>query len=51
VLVTVNDGARVDEKALGAMCPRGVAIPKPESVHLLHANPVELEKELVPLLG
>jgi hypothetical protein len=51
VLVTVKDGAPVDEEALAAMCPRGVAIPKPGSVHLLHANPAELEKELASLLG
>jgi PTS system N-acetylglucosamine-specific IIC component len=51
VLVTVNDGARIDEKALAALCPRGVAIPKPVSVHLLHANPGELERRIAPLLA
>jgi PTS system N-acetylglucosamine-specific IIC component len=51
VLVTVKDPARIDEPALRAACTRGIAIPKPASVHLLHADPAGLESELALLIG
>jgi PTS system N-acetylglucosamine-specific IIC component len=51
VLVTLNDGAKADEPALRALCPRGIAMPKSGSVHLLHARPDALEADLIPLLG
>jgi N-acetylglucosamine PTS system EIICBA or EIICB component len=51
VLVTLKDGAKADEPALRALCPRGIAMPKSGSVHLLHARPDDLEANLAPLLG
>jgi PTS system N-acetylglucosamine-specific IIC component len=51
VLVTVKDAARIDEQALLALGTRGVAIVGPSSVHLLHADAPELERQLVPLLA
>ena len=51
LLVTVKDPARIDERELRAACTRGIAILKPASVHLLHANPAELETELAPLIA
>jgi PTS system N-acetylglucosamine-specific IIC component len=51
VLVTLKDGAKADEPALRALCPRGIAMPKSGSVHLLHARPDDLEANLSPLLG
>jgi PTS system N-acetylglucosamine-specific IIC component len=51
VLVTLKQGAGLDEKALRALLPRGVAIPKPTSVHLLHADPAALRGHIAPLLG
>ncbi len=38
VLVTVKDGAKLDLPRLRSMLPRGIAVPKPGSVHLLHAD-------------
>jgi hypothetical protein len=51
VLVTVKNPARIDERELRAACVRGFAILKPASVHLLHANPAELERQLAPLIA
>jgi len=51
VLVTVRDAARVDLNALAAALERGVAKPSATSVHLLHADPEALERDLAPLLG
>jgi PTS system N-acetylglucosamine-specific IIC component len=51
LLVTLKDGTRADAGALRSLCGRGVAIPKPESVHLLHADPTALEAAIAPLLA
>ena len=51
VLVTVRDAARVDLNALAAALERGVARPSAASVHLLHADPEALQRDLAPLLG
>jgi PTS system N-acetylglucosamine-specific IIC component len=51
VLVTVNDAGKIDASALRALCERGVALAKPRSVHLLHANPGDLAARIAPLLS
>jgi N-acetylglucosamine PTS system EIICBA or EIICB component len=50
VLVNVKDAAKIDASALRRLCERGIALAKPGSVHLLHANPGALEAQLAPLL-
>ena len=39
VIVGLADAAAVDEAALGAIFPRGLARPGPSSIHLLHEDP------------
>jgi PTS system N-acetylglucosamine-specific IIC component len=51
VLVTLKESARVDEKALRALFARGIATPKPTSVHLLHADPSGLRADIASLLA
>jgi PTS system N-acetylglucosamine-specific IIC component len=46
VLVTVNDGARVDLAALKALFIRGVALPGETSVHLLHPDATAIAARL-----
>jgi PTS system N-acetylglucosamine-specific IIC component len=51
LLVTVDDAARVDERALGALGARGVARASKESVHVLHPEATALGKRLEALLA
>jgi len=51
VLVTVKDAAMIDASTLHGLCERGIALAKPQSVHILHANPRELEAQLAALLS
>ena len=51
LLVTVKDRAKVDDRRLRDLCPRGVALLEPSSVHLLHPNPTELASSLAPLIA
>jgi PTS system N-acetylglucosamine-specific IIC component len=51
VLVTLKEGARVDEEVLRALFPRGIAAPKSTSLHLLHANAAALQADISVLLG
>ena len=50
VLINVKDAAKIDASALRGLCERGIALAKPGSVHLLHANPRDLAAQLAPLL-
>ena len=47
VLISVLDATAVDESALRALVTRGIARPRPDSVHLLHGDALWLEKQLV----
>jgi PTS system N-acetylglucosamine-specific IIC component len=51
LIVTVNDAARIDERALVAQGARGVAVASPSSVHVLHEDIEMLEGKLSPLLS
>jgi len=51
LLVTVKDRAKVEEAKLRTLCPQGVALLEPASVHLLHANSAELASRLAPLIA
>jgi len=50
VLISVLDSSLVNETALRAAETRGIARPQAGSVHVLHANAVALEQQLVMLL-
>ena len=47
VLISVLDAADVNEPALRALATRGIARPQPDSVHVLHGDAAELEKQLI----
>ena len=47
VLISVLEATVVNESALRALVTRGIARPQPDSVHLLHADALSLEKQLV----
>ena len=50
VLVTLADGAAVDECALQSLGLRGIARPTAASLHLLHPYSSQLERELATLM-
>ena len=47
VLISVFEATAVNESVLRALVTRGIARPQPDSVHLLHADALSLEKQLV----
>ena len=51
LLVTVADSRSVDGGALQQLGARGVALPSPHSVHILHPDASLLERELASQVG